>query len=52
MNKKSEGFAYLRQNFPKVRPRGKEEFLFVHKLNSYSKTTTSVQNEMAADREA
>jgi len=33
-------------------PRGKKEFLFFHKLNKYSKTTTLVRNGMATDREA
>ena len=53
MDKECEGFAYLRQKFPNAsEAKRKKEFLFVHKLNNYSKTTALVQNEMATDREA
>jgi len=41
MDKESEGFAYLRQKFPIVsKAKRKKEFLFVHRLNNYSETTT------------
>jgi hypothetical protein len=41
MDKESEGFAYLRQKFPKVSEAKRKK-----------ETTILVQNEMATDREA
>jgi hypothetical protein len=46
VDKESEEFVCLRENFPKkkVESRGKKEFSLVHKLNKYSKTRPLVQN--------
>jgi hypothetical protein len=44
-NKESEGFFYLKQNFPKISEINmKEVFSMVHKINNYSKTMTLEQN--------
>jgi len=39
-----QGFAYLRQKFPKISEVKKKEFLLVHKLHKYLKTKTLAQN--------
>jgi len=48
MDKESEGFVVLSQQSPlpppKVRPRWKNVFPLIHKLNNESKTMSLVQN--------